>query len=189
MKVNEENFIKLLRKKNDKSLEYAIDIYTPIVSSVVNKVLYNFGKEAVEECVSDVFISIWYNIERFKGENKDFKNWICTIARFKAIDYYRKLAKEKEDNNLDGFISKDVLDEIIINEDKKEIVNMLSYLNLEDRKIFSMRFLLGFGVKDISKTLKLSESVISNRIYKGKKKLKNLFLKNNTREGDFYEKI
>ncbi len=188
MKINEENFIKLLRKKEDKALEYTIDTYTPIVSFVVNKVLYNFGKETVEECVSDVFISIWYNIERFKGENKDFKNWICTVARFKSIDYYRKLVKEKEDNNLDSFVSQDVLDEIIVNENKKEVVNMLNFLNTEDRKIFSMRFLLGFGVKDISRSLKLSESVVSNRIYKGKKKLKNLFLKNN-KEEDFCEKI
>lgn len=43
-----------------------------------------------EECISDVLFSIWENIEAFNYRESSFKNWICAIAKYKAIDYKSK---------------------------------------------------------------------------------------------------
>lgn len=171
------NFINGIRLRDANALEYAIEKFTPIVTSVVNKVLMPYGKETCEECVSDVFVSIWWNIERFKGEEKDFKNWICAVARFKAIDYYRKVSKEENIIEIDAAMSPDILEEIIDNENREEALETLKVLKEEDRKIFFMRFFLGMKVKEISEKVNLSESIVSNRIYKGKERLKGKVLK------------
>ena len=42
MKINEENFIIQLRRKNEKALDYVIDNYGWIIKSIVKKHLYNF---------------------------------------------------------------------------------------------------------------------------------------------------
>ena len=44
----------------------------------------------IEECISDVFVSVWNNIDKFKGDYNNFKNWIAGISKYKAVDYYRK---------------------------------------------------------------------------------------------------
>nr|WP_160688250.1 DNA replication protein [Clostridium sp. C2-6-12] len=40
MKINEENFIQQLRKKNEKALDYVIDNYEWIIKYIVRKHLY-----------------------------------------------------------------------------------------------------------------------------------------------------
>ncbi|KMT21808.1 sigma-70 family RNA polymerase sigma factor [Clostridium cylindrosporum] len=172
MIFDDDNFIDGLRNRNEDALEYTIDRFTPIVTSVVGKVLECYGKETKEECISDVFVSVWWNIERFKGEGTVFKNWICAVARFKAIDYYRRFANKENVISINTTVSPDVLDEIITNEDRKEVVELLNILVPEDRKIFSMRFFLGMKVKEIALQLNLSEAIVSNRIYKGKERIK-----------------
>lgn len=175
--MKNNDFVKGIRLRDTRALEYAIEKFTPIVTSVINKVLMPYTKETKEECISDVFVSVWWNIERFKGNNNDFKNWICAVARFKAIDYYRKLSKEENIVVINAAVSPDVLDEIITNENKKEIIDLLRILNKEDRNIFFMRFFQGMKVKDISLKVNLPEAIVSNRIYKGKERLKDKMLK------------
>lgn len=186
--INDDNFISGIREKDEKALEYAIDKYTGIVSSVINKILQGYSIENREECVSDVFVSVWWNIDRFNGDVNGFKNWICTVARFKAIDYYRSLLKEENVTPINIPISPDVLDEIITNENKKEVVKLLKNLSKEDRNIFSMRFFLGMKVKDIALKMNLSESIVSNRIYKGKQKIKKSLDFKKFKEVSGYEK-
>ncbi|KAJ53721.1 RNA polymerase sigma-70 factor [Clostridium tetanomorphum DSM 665] len=41
MKINEENFIRYLKKKNEKALDYIIDVYGGLIKSIVKKHLYN----------------------------------------------------------------------------------------------------------------------------------------------------
>ena len=96
MKINEENYLIELCKKNEKALEYIIDKYSAIVNGVVRKVLLPLENNGlIEECISDIFFSVWNNIGKFSGENEKFKNWIAGISKYKAIDYYRKYSNEK----------------------------------------------------------------------------------------------
>lgn len=56
MKINEENYLIELCKKNEKALEYIIDKYSAIVNGVVRKVLLPLENNGlIEECISDVF--------------------------------------------------------------------------------------------------------------------------------------
>ena len=92
----ELSLIHILRRKDEKSLEYIIDIYSSLVNGIVRRVLEPLKNEGIiEECISDVFLSVWNNIDKFRGNNDNFKSWIGGISKYKAIDYYRKYSTEK----------------------------------------------------------------------------------------------
>lgn len=56
MRIDRENFLTQMRRKDEKSLEYIIDIYSSLVNGIVRRVLEPLKNEGIiEECISDVF--------------------------------------------------------------------------------------------------------------------------------------
>ncbi|HHW35732.1 MAG TPA: sigma-70 family RNA polymerase sigma factor [Bacillales bacterium] len=176
MKSNDENFIQRLQQQEEDGLEFIIDKYLPLIKGITYKVLSPLENNGViEECINDIFLSIWNNSKKFRGDSTDFKKWICAIAKFKAIDYYRKAAKKVEvpSNYMDLNAEKSAEDELILMEDKTELIELINLLEPVDRDIFIMKFFLGLKTEDISIKLGLTKAAIDNRIYRGKKKLSN----------------
>lgn len=186
MRVNEENFLLKLRKKDEKALEYSIDVYGSLVNGIVRNVLYSSENEGIiEECISDVFLSVWENIDRFKGDKNNFKSWIGAISRYKALDYYRKYKNKHIETNInDNEISSEVIieDAFIKADETKRVVELINELKEPDRSIFVMKFLFGYSSKKISDILNITVSSIDTKISRGRKKLKEKYRESN-REG------
>jgi len=174
MKLNETNFIECLKLENESALEFIIDQYLPLIKGIAHKVLSPMRNDGlIEECMNDVFLSVWHNARKFHGDANDFKKWICAIAKFKAIDYYRREMKNTE-------VSTDYLevpdeysaeDELIKLENRKELIALINQLESIDREIFMMRYFLGVKIEDIAAKLGMTRTAVDNRIYRGKKKL------------------
>lgn len=176
MKSNDKNFIQRLQRQKEDALEYVVDQYLPLIKGISYKVLSPLENDGViEECINDIFLSIWNNSKKFHGDSIDFRKWICAIAKFKAIDSYRKATKKVEftSEHMDLNAEKSVEEELILIEDKAELIKLMNLLEPVDREIFIMKFFLGLKTDDISKKLGISNSAIDNRIYRGKKKLHN----------------
>lgn len=145
MKSNEKNFIKRLKRQKEDALEYVVDQYLSLVKGVIYKVLAPLQQDyIVDECINDVFLSIWDNIEQFKGGTDDFRKWLCVIAKFKAFDYYRRAVKKREvsSEHPDLLIDPSVEEVVIQLENQEELVKLINTLDAIDRKIFIMRFFL-----------------------------------------------
>lgn len=174
MKSNETNFIKRLKRQEEDALEFVVDTYLPLIKGITYKVLIPLKDNGViDECINDIFLSIWNNSKKFKGESTDFRKWICAIAKFKAIDYYRKASKEMEFSSdyMDLNADLSAEDELILLEDRSELVKLINQLGPVEREIFIMKFFLGLKTEEISKKLGLTVASIDNRVYRGKKKL------------------
>ena len=74
MKINENNFLIELKKKNPKALEYTISIYANLVFKVVINILGTTNMESAKECVNDVYLLIWDKINLYNPEKSSFKN-------------------------------------------------------------------------------------------------------------------
>lgn len=174
MTSNEENFIKRLQRQKEDALEFVVDTYLPIIKGITYKVLIPLNDQGViDECINDIFLSIWSNSKKFKGDSTDFRKWICTIAKFKAIDYYRKANKEVEfsSEHMDINANLSAEDELILSEDRTELIRLINQLDSVDREIFVMKYFLGFKTDEIAKKLALTNTSVDNRVYRGKKKL------------------
>lgn len=175
MQITEENFIKEMKMRNEKALEYVIDNYGWIVKTVLKKHLF-YLQDYHDECMNDCFLAIWENINRYNPDISSFKNWVGGIAKYKSIDYTRKYLKDLENKNIEDvdIIDKDnPLNEILRNEINEEIKKMLSSLSKEDRKIFEKLYFEDKNMDEISSDTGLSKSVLYNRLSRGRNKMRN----------------
>ncbi|WP_071394818.1 sigma-70 family RNA polymerase sigma factor [Bacillus tuaregi] len=177
MFVSNKNFIKRLKKQKEAALEYVIDEYMPFVKAIALKILQPIGKrDSVDDCINDVFLEVWKNSHQFNGNEVDFKKWIGTITKYKAIDYYRvyekQAAREKQLNESEQMSTHSNIQKTLLErEQKSELLFELSKLDEIDRDIFMMKYFLEMNNSEIASSLHLTKSAVDNRLYRGKKKL------------------
>lgn len=170
--IDKDNFLKHLKNKNPKALDYIIDNYSNVIFKVSYGVLNN--RQLSEECLNDVLLKIWDNIHYFNKDEDKFYPWIITIAKYTAIDILRKEVKHSN--------SVDITDLNIGEEnclatsiqDKDNLIAITKEINSmkpTDKEIFLRKFYLDQSSKNISKTMGLSDKFINLRIFRGRKKL------------------
>ncbi|MGL6105248.1 sigma-70 family RNA polymerase sigma factor [Romboutsia sp.] len=177
MKITEENFILKLKQRDDKALEYVIDNYGWIIKSIVKKNLYNLEMYQ-DECINDILLGLWNNIESFDEERSTFKNWIAGISKYKTIDYRRKYLKNLQYEDIDNMEIKtedNTCKELIENEISQELENMLSHLKDKDKELFLKLYVEEKDIDTISEETGMNRDVIYNRVSRSKKKLRDIF--------------
>ncbi|MEH6944568.1 sigma-70 family RNA polymerase sigma factor [Bacillus sp. JJ722] len=144
MRCHSKNFIIRLQKQKEDALEYVIEHYSGLVNAIAYKVLSGINMDAIDNCVNDVFLAIWQNAGQFKGEPEDFKKSVGMIAKYKAIDLFRKLEKQlAREQGLDlheqNLKQEDLQEQLVMKEEKNELLLAISTLNGIDRDIFMMK--------------------------------------------------
>ncbi|AGY77643.1 sigma-70 family RNA polymerase sigma factor [Clostridium autoethanogenum] len=176
MKIDENNFIEQIKKKNPKAIEFIVDKYSNLVFKVVRTVLNSkFEAQHSEECVNDVFWAVWNNIESFDSEKGNFKYWITAIAKYKSIDCKRKLFSKGTDECIDDYRLEDELNvenELVLKENKKELLKALDVMKPQDKEIFVRRYFLYEGIESIAKSFGVDRNLVDKRLSRGRKFLK-----------------
>lgn len=129
-----------------------------------------------EDCVNDVMLRVWQNIDRFDSQRSSLKNWVAAIARYCSIDYKRKYCRcteELDENTQDkkadmSFMKREI---------QEEIQDLLSALSPKDREIFIQRYFMDMAVEDIAASEGKTSGYVYNRLSRGRKKLRRLFAK------------
>ena len=82
----ENKIIKLIKKKDHRGIDYIVDLYSDKISYIVNSILNGYSnKEDIEECISDVFISVYNDIHTY--DNKKGKFEIIDVIPENINDY------------------------------------------------------------------------------------------------------
>lgn len=178
MKINSDNFVASLKKKKENALEYIISVYLPLVKTIATKILYTTNQSDIEECINDVFLSVWKNAHQFHGNANDFKKWIAMITKYKAIDCYRQSEKQNEHQSTNELLhhkatSLQPEESILKQEEKNSLLLALSQLGEVDSEIFIMKYYLELSNSEIADNLNLTKAAVDNRLYRGKKVLAN----------------
>ncbi len=175
-----EDFIERLKRQDEKALDYLIDTYMPFLKGICQHILVkSCGYQAAEECLNDVFMTIWQKADRFEGDLDDFRKWAGTLTKYRAIDVYRRQLKMQQreavtdDVRNDGR-THDTEDAVLRNESRNEMLYRLHELPDTDRDLFLMKYYLDLSNGEIAETLGITLSAVDNRLYRGKRKLVNL---------------
>ncbi|WP_297521303.1 sigma-70 family RNA polymerase sigma factor [uncultured Clostridium sp.] len=171
-----DDFIKKLKRKDLKALDYLVLNYSNIIFKYCNGVLNN--RELSRECVNDVIFKIWNNIDSFDRKEEKFIVWVLAISKYTAIDILRKESKYYNASDISeiAIASKDSIEkEFICTEDIQEIKEEINNMNEVDREIFLRKFFDDESSIEIGKSLGLTEKFINLRIFRGRKKLREKF--------------
>jgi RNA polymerase sigma-70 factor, ECF subfamily len=176
MRINDQNFIKHLKMRNEKALDFVIDSYGGLIKSIVRKHLYRFENQ-YDECINDILFTIWQNIDAYDESKGSFSNWLAAISKYKCIDYKRKNLKIIRTSKVEDFYFKndENADQIIENELHEDIENLISKLSQFDKEIFMKYYFEDKDIAEISNDMSIKPSAIYNRLSRGRNKLRNIF--------------
>jgi len=169
--------VTLIKKRNEKGIEMLINEYSPLIKSIVKKHLYNL-EQYHEECINDVYMGIWNNINNFDNEKNILKNWVAAITKYKSIDYrrkYLKITRQVDISELAIESDFNLEQEILKDEIEEEIQELLKALSPIDKKLFIRLFVDENSVVEVSNEFNIKPSVLYNRVSRGKSKLRSLF--------------
>lgn len=176
VKMKDDQLIFLIKSNPHDGLSKVIDLYGGTVKWIVSKILGNLNSQDIEECISDTFVKLWKNIDNYNiTDNIPLKSYLYGIARHTAIDYLRKSKSNLEsipieENDIGIYI--DFADELAKETNSKILQEAIEALPEPDRKIFILRYYFQERVISIAESLCLSPKTIENKLYRGKKLLK-----------------
>lgn len=183
MKITEENFVKQMKKRDEKALGYIIDKYGGLIKSIIKRQLYCL-KNYQDDCLNEVLLAIWNHIDSFDEKRSTFQNWAAGVTKYKAIDFKRKYLKDLKNENID-LIQIETINtidsEILEKELSQEWESLLSCLKEKDKDLFIKLYVEEMKVDEVSERTGIKKETIYNRVSRGKAKLKQripFFLKN-----------
>lgn len=139
-------------------------------------------RERAIELVHDTFTKAWVYI-RNGHEIDSFKPFLYKILNNLVIDEYRR----RKETSLDSLFEKEGVDEGSFSElhegsieeltfslDAKKASELISELPLQYREVLTLRYVDGLGPKEISELIEETENVVSVRIHRALKTLKDM---------------
>lgn len=164
--------IELCLKEDGNYFEEIIRRYKNLVYSIVNRMVTN--SEDVNDLSQEIFIKIYKNLEKYSDEFK-LSTWIMRISTNHVIDFRRK--QKFQQVSFDA-IEYDASDDItpetsfITNENKEGLNKVLNELPEMYREPIVLYHQKDMSYKEISDVLNEPLSKVKNRIFRGRKLLK-----------------
>ena len=162
----------LLRLKNRErnSIDEAIEVYTPYLSTVLyNTVGNRLSKEDIEETVSDVFVMLWKNAEYIDLEKGTIRSYIAAAARNFAL---KRLNKNRNCICLDDIEIPDTAS--AENSLADAVWDAVMSLGEPDNDIFVRYYKFDEKLRDIAKATGINISTVKTKLSRGKRKLKRI---------------
>ncbi len=147
--------------------------YQKRVSSLVYR--YVEDRDCASDLVQDIFLKIYTNIKRFKGD-ASFSTWLFRIAVNDCIDYKRRL-KVRRETSLDAITEKgfDPRDDrqdaqiemgLLTRIENKRIRSLVDQLDPDQKMILVMKVYEEMTFEDIARVMGAPLSTIKSRLYK-----------------------
>ena len=159
---------------DDSAFDALMDEYHSGLILFINKLVGNYSVS--EELAADCFVELLLHRKRFLG-NSDFRTYLYSIARHKAIDYIRKDAKKKTVPPEEIFELSDdsnIEEEFISDEDKRVLHRAIEKLSDDYRAAVHLIFFEELSYEQAAKVLGKSKKQIDNLIYRAKGALKKI---------------
>src|ERR1700731_2746078 len=93
---SDDDLAQRLHERNPDALETLISRYSREVFYFIRLVLDGIGvTQDAEECVNDLFITVWQEINTFDSERGTLRTWLTMRAKYIALDRRRQLCRRQ----------------------------------------------------------------------------------------------
>ena len=170
--TDEAELLQRLRNREKNSIDEAIRIYTPYLSTVLYHMAGNsLPKEDIEAIVADVFVVLWKNAERIDLQKGTLRSYLAAVARNFAL---KRINRKTDHTVLEDIELSDGKDFIEENFHNNYVWETVMSLGEPDSEIFVRRYKFDEKIKDISKAMGLNISTVKTRLSRGKRKLRKM---------------
>ena len=156
---------------------YFEQLYDRYSDKVYRKCLSFVKDDAkAEDFTHDIFLKLVLNLASYK-ETAKFSTWLYSITYNYCIDQTRLSKKYSEVGLDDNFDVPDDGDDAEIAEmEALQLNKALKQLLPEEKSILMMKYQDDLSIKEISKSLDVSESAVKMRLLRAKEKLRKVYL-------------
>jgi RNA polymerase sigma-70 factor, ECF subfamily len=117
------------------------------------------GCEDPEDVASETWLQVVRDLPRFSGAQEDFRRWLFTIGRHRAIDAARARSRRPvEDQVLDGM-------------SVQRAVALLAALSRDQAEVVALRVIAGLETPDVARILGKSAGAVRVALHRGLKAL------------------
>src|SRR3974390_2747665 len=96
---SDEDLAQRLQQRDPEALETLISRYSREVFYFIRLVLDNVGvTQDAEECVNDLFVAVWQEIDTFDAGRGTLRTWLTMRAKYIALDRRRQLCRRQTHN-------------------------------------------------------------------------------------------
>lgn len=145
--------------------------------------VYLFVKDQslAEDVTQDVFIKVYLNLERFRGES-DIKTWIYRIAVNEAKKQlrswvFRNIFASEKVHLLADTHSKVTSEKKLDHLDREEFTRYILQLPVSYRQMIALHYYQDLSIEEIAEILRISNGNVRNKLYLARKKLKRILEK------------
>ena len=156
------------------------DDYCDYVYAIAFNRLRNTGtREDIEECVSDIFADIYQIFDEEKTDSGDIKILIGTVAKRRAVDFYRMLNAKKRKTvfleNEEIVSDTDIEEDNDRNELRNAMLSEINNLGEPDSTILILKYYYNRTSEEIAKKLSMTAVSVRKRCERAMKKLRSRF--------------
>lgn len=178
--MTDSELMRGLKKNNIDAYEKLIERYTAYIVAVVAKVgVGRIVEEELEELVSDVFIKLWNIRGQLEIQEGKEKAYIGVMARHQTLNYLKKKGLYEAiplDEDTMGMSIKTPESELLEEEEKRMIEEVVRTLPEPDREIFIRRYFYSEKVVEIAAHLGLNVQTVGTKLHRGKQRLGKLLV-------------
>lgn len=123
--------------------------------------------DEAEDLTAETFIRAWKARHTFEGALDSAMGWLIGIAKRLVVDdHRRKKVRKTSDLNFDIRTETTTEEEILLIQQKRELLTLLKRLPTDQREIIVLRYMLGWKVNQIAAHIGLSENHVSVIIHR-----------------------
>ena len=185
-------------ERNPRALEALMRRYSREMSYFARVVLDTVGTpQDAEECASDLFVTVWWEIESYDPARGSLRTWLTMRTKFIALDRRRQIQRRQHlattsleagelaagrggDGHGGGEVAASHLADVSVSmeglleqrERREELRAALESLSSLDLKLVYMRYFQLAGTEDICAATGLSRHAIDTRLWRARKALR-----------------
>lgn len=178
--MTDSEFKSLVAESKVRAHRALFDEYCGYVYAIaVNKLRCCGSREDIEECVSDIFASVYRTLDRTELHKGDLKGLISVIAKRTAIDAYRKISSSNretisiDDENVREISSEENIEEQAERSERRRILlDKVKELGEPDSTIIMQQFFYNRTASEIASSISMTAGAVQKRSSRAREKLR-----------------
>lgn len=172
----DELLYKKLRNREEAAYDEIILQYSKLLWAVASTIITQRTTEAkmdIEEVVSDVFLRFWQHPEKFNPQKGSLKSYLAMMTRSMALNKIKGKQRHQHEE-MDELHTLYAVKGTSSHEEEvwQQLYEAVMQLEEPTRQILIWRFFYEMKPAEITQRTGLSAKEIDNRLYRGKKKLR-----------------